>query len=125
MGRGLDGDTLAGAGLTTDRPLGERDPRRAGEASHRSEKGDEGHQVVRTHVKERSSPPLIVEIGVGMPPLVPMVEHERRCRHWLSNSSFVQYVTTGLQATAKKGVWSRPESESARPRGLHQARAIL
>ena len=116
VGRGLDRDALAGAGLAADRALGEGDPRRAGDPPHRPQQRDERRQVVRPHVEERTAAAPVVEVGRGMPPLVPVVEHERGRRHRLADGAVVDQ-RRGTSATRRRGTCPAPRRAAVRGRG--------
>ena len=51
--------------------------RRAGHALDRAQQGDQRGQVVRAHVEHRAAADLVVELGIRMPALVAVADHER------------------------------------------------
>ena len=102
---------------------GKRDPRRAGHPPHRAQQGDERGQVVRPHVEQRPAAGLVVEVGVGMPALVAVAEHEGRrrppARRWPRRRS-----AGGRSAGRRRGRCPARRRRAGRRRGPSRPAAL-
>ena len=100
--------------------------RRAGDAAHRADQVDQGGQVVGAHVEHRAAAGLVVELGIGVPALVAVAQHEGGGGHRLADPAVVDQLAAGLDAAAQEGVGRAADAQAllaasfsscCRPRG--------
>src|SRR5215218_1687771 len=104
VGRGVHRDGGPREWFARDRTLGERDARRPGDPPHWTHQGCERGQVIGSHVEHRAGAWLEVEIGVWVPVLWTVAEHERRYGDRLPYDPLVHNLAAGLEPTTEKGV---------------------
>ena len=97
-------DRLAAPRTGADGSRGATAARDGGYAPHRPERVNQGGQVVRPHVEERSTSGLVVECRVGMPGLMAQSHHECRGGNRCADGAGVDQTANRLMATAQEGV---------------------
>src|SRR5215212_3381886 len=104
VGRSIDRDGGPGEGFAGYQALGERDACGPGDPPHRSHQGRERGQVVGPHIEHRAGAWLEIEVGVRVPVLRAVAQHERRYGDGLAYDPLVHDLAARLEAAAQERV---------------------
>ena len=91
---------------------------RADHRDHRSEQRDQGRDVVRSHVQQRPSAGLVVEVRVRVPALVPGRDHGGGRGDGPADQPVVDRLPGGLDPGAEHGVRGAADRDAGRPRSV-------
>ena len=125
VSRNLDSDRLSASRLALDGPFGQVRASRTGDPLDRSHQVHKRGQVVRSHVKHRSAALLVIERGVRVPVLVPMVEHKRGGGDRLADCAVVDKFAARLKPAAEERIRGAAERDALLPGSLKDERGVL